>query len=170
MKPLPVVGLSAMLLLSYPAGARPVYKCEEGGKIVYTDQPCSPDARAATMPGLIVTAPPSASQRDLAHAWDERIARERAERDRGDAEWLKRHGERKDRDARVRRAMIEHKVVKGMTFDEVRQALGEPDRIASGDSYGTGKDSWTYERLGRTVNFKDGAVTSTSARKAKRSR
>ena len=167
MKPLLVFGLSAMLpmLIAGPAGAKPVYKCEEGGKVTFTDQPCSPDAAAATLPGLIVTQPPTQSQRELARSWDQRMVREAAERDRADAEWLKQHHGRKDRDLRVRKAMIGHTVIKGMTFAEVKQALGEPDHVASGDSYGTGKQTWTYADSGRTVNFKDGAVTTTSSRK-----
>ena len=172
MKPLLAAGLSAMLLplaISGPAGARPVYKCEEGGNVTFTDQPCSPDATAATLPGLIVTAPPTQSQRDLARSWDERNARATADRDRSDAEWLKQHHGRKDREQRVRKAMIEHRVVKGMTFDEVKQALGEPQGRSGGDSYGTDKETWTYAD-GRTVNFKDGAVTTTSKRKGRKAR
>ena len=172
MKPLLAAGLSAMLLpmaLPGPAGAKPVYKCEEGGNVTFTDQPCSPDATAAILPGLIVTAPPSQSQRDLARSWDERKARATAERDRADADWLKQHHGRRDREQRVRKAMIEHRVVKGMTFDEVKQALGEPHGRSGGDSYGTDKETWTYAD-GRTVNFKDGAVTTTSKRKGRKAR
>ena len=47
------------VMLSMSAGARPVYKCEEGGKITFTDQPCAPGARAAELPELIVTVPPT---------------------------------------------------------------------------------------------------------------
>lgn len=170
MNPLMVFGFG-LLLLSGPAGAKPVYKCEEGGKITFTDQPCSPGAQATTMPGLVVAEPPAKSQGELARAWDARIGRERAERDRADAEWLKQHRGRKDREARVRRAIIEHKVIKSMTFDEVKQALGEPDHIDTGDSFGSAKTTWTYERDGsrRTVNFKNGEVIST-LRKNRRTR
>lgn len=165
MNPFVVLGCG-LLLLSVTAGAKPVYKCEEKGKITYTDQPCSPDAQAATLPGLIVAQPPAAAQREQARAWDQRIARERAERDRADAEWLKRHADRKDREQRVRKAILAHKVIKSMTFDEVRQALGEPDRVETGDSYGTDKATWTYLAGGqrRTVNFKNGEVISTTRR------
>ena len=155
-----------VLLLSVSAGAKPVYKCEENGKITYTDQPCTPGARAAQLPGLIVTAPPTSSERDLARAHEARIGRARAERDRDDARWLKEHGNRKDREARVRKAILEHRVIKGMTFDEVKQALGEPQEIQGGDSYGTAKTTWVYAdgRARRSINFKDGQVTSTTAR------
>ena len=74
-----------------PAGAKPVYKCEEKGAITYTDRPCTPGAAAAELPGLIVTTPPTASERELARESDERLARDRAERDAADAEWLEQH-------------------------------------------------------------------------------
>jgi hypothetical protein len=159
----------AVLLWSLPAGAAPVYKCEQEGKVIYTDQPCSTGARAAELPGLVVTEPPPASQRDLARAWDERLARERAERDKADAVWLKEHARQADRQARVRKAILEHRVIKSMTMDEVRQALGEPQQVDTGDSYGTAKASWVYldGTHRRVVNFKDGEVTSTTRRSRK---
>ena len=170
MKPLMVVVVLAYVL-SGAAGAKPVYKCEEKGQITYTDQPCSAGARATELPGLIVAEPPTRSQRELARAHDARMEQMRTERDRDDAEWLKQHGNRKDREARVRKAIVEHKVIKSMTFDEVKQALGEPDRVDSGDSYGTDKATWIYADGGqqRTVNFKNGEVISTT-RKGRRSR
>jgi len=154
------------VLLSMSAGAKPVYKCEEGGTITFTDQPCAPGARAAELPDLVITAPPTPSQQDLARSHDARLGRERAARAREDAEWLKQHAAAEERAARVRKAILEHRVIRGMTFAEVKRALGEPDQVSSGDSYGTDKASWVYRRDGRTrtVNFKNGEVTSTSAR------
>lgn len=155
----------ACVVWSVSAGAKPVYKCEENGKITYTDQPCSPGAAATPLPGLIVTTPPTAAERDLARAHDARLDGARAARDRDDAQWLQQHANRKDRDARVRQAILAHKVIKGMTFAEVKQSLGEPQQVQGGDSYGTDKTAWIYtEGQRRTVNFKDGQVTSTSAR------
>ena len=169
MNPLLVSAL-VTLLLSGPAAAKPVYKCEENGKITYTDQPCSPGARAAELPGLIVTAPPTRAEQDLARAHSARLERARSARDRDDAEWLKQHADREDRAARVRQAILAHKVIKGMTFDEVERSLGEPQEVQGGDSYGTDKTTWIYTDGGkrRTVNFKDGQVTSTSARGKKK--
>ena len=157
------------------AGPQPrsqsVYKCQEKGAITYTDRPCAAGAEAATLPDLIVTAPPARAQLELARAHDARIARESSDRVRGDAEWLKQHGQRRDREARVRKAILGHEVIRNMTPDEVRQALGEPDHVDTGDSYGTAKETWTYLDGGsrRTVNFKDGKVT-TTARKDRRAR
>ena len=87
-------------IVSVSAGAKPVYKCEEGGTIHFTDQPCAPGARAAELPDLIVTVPPTRSQQDLARAHDARLAREHAERDREAAEWLKEEEQRKAQEAR----------------------------------------------------------------------
>ena len=160
------------MLLSIQAGATPVYKCQEKGKITYTDRPCSATATASTLPMLVVTDPPSATERALARAHDERIARGQAERDRDDEAWLKGHELAKDRAERVRKAIIGHKVIKGMTAAEVRQSLGEPDEVARSESFGSDKETWTYEGDGekRTVNFKDAQVTTTSARRGTRRR
>lgn len=164
MKPL-LWCVCGMLVLSGPAVGKPVYKCEENGKITYTDQPCAPGAAATALPGLIVTAPPTAAERDLARAHDARLDGARAARERDDSQWLKQHANRKDREARVRQAILAHKVIKGMTFAEVKQSLGEPQEVQGGDSYGTDKTAWIYTEGGRrTVNFKDGQVTSTSSR------
>jgi len=170
MKPLMLLAVVA-LLQSVPAGAEPVYKCEEKGAITYTDRPCSPAASQQALPPLVVVQPPGPAVRRRAQAYDADLARERAERDRADAEWLKQHHNRRDREQRVRQAILEHKVIKSMTADEVKQALGEPDHIDAGDSYGTAKETWTYLLDGerRTVNFKNGEVTTTT-RKGKRAR
>jgi hypothetical protein len=149
-----------------------IYKCHDGPSITYTDRPCHPDSAAAELPSLVVTAPPGRAERELARAHQERIAREAAERDRRDAEWVKQHNGRRDREERVRRAIVEGRVIKGMTMDEVRRALGEPDQVATGESYGTAKETWTYTRHGetRTVNFKNREVISSGSRRKGRGR
>lgn len=166
------VGVLFPLLLAGPAGAQPVYKCVEDGKITYTDRPCAAGAVASSLPGVIVVAPPGRSERELARQAEARLERERAERDRGDAQWLKQHGERKDREARVRKAIVGHKVIKGMTMNEVRQSLGEPDHVSGGESFGSDKASWTYTDAAgtRTVNFKNGEVTTSRLSRAKRNK
>lgn len=155
-----------VLVSSVSAGGLPVYKCEEKGVITYTDRPCSVDAEALTLRAPIVTAPLTSDERRRAAAWDRRATGEAGARDREDAQWLKRHGQRRDREARVGKAILEHRVIKGMTAAEVRRALGEPDAVAGGDSFGSAKESWTYREgtSTRTVNFKDGEVISTAGR------
>lgn len=155
-----------VLATGVSAGGMPVYKCEEKGVITYTDRPCSAESGALELRAPIVTVAPTASERALAQAWDRRTAGVATARDRDDAEWLKQHAQRRDREARVEKAIVEHRVIKGMTTQEVRSAMGEPERIAGGDSFGSAKESWTYRDGGssRTVNFKDGEVISTTGR------
>ena len=158
--------LSVLSLLPALAGAQTVYKCQEGGKITYTDRPCPASATAAELPLLIVAGKPSAREQALARAHDERLARAGSERDREDAVWLKEHARSADREARVHKAIVEHRVIKGMTAEEVNQSLGTPDAVASSESFGSDKETWTYTLDGktRTINFKDRQVTTTSAK------
>jgi hypothetical protein len=165
--------LAVSLLSAAVSGtSRTVYKCEEAGTITYTDRPCSAGATAHELPGLIVAPPPSASERALAARHDARLAAELADRDRADADWLKRHGEQRGREEKVRKAIIAHRAIKGMTVAEVRQALGDPEQVGGGETFGTDKEAWTYRVGGETrvVNFKNGEVLSTSTRHAKRRR
>jgi hypothetical protein len=164
-----VVGfLSAAVSTAAPT----VYKCEEGGTITYTDRPCSPSAAPHELPMAIVAQPPSATERALAREHDARIARDLEARDRADDQWLGHHAERQNRAEKVRKAIIARRVIRGMTVDEVRQALGDPEQVSGGESFGTDKQTWTYKLGGETrvVNFKDGEVLSTSTRRASRRR
>lgn len=159
-------GFCLLVLTPALCAAQTVYKCDEGGKITYTDRPCSASAKATEMPQLVVAAPPAASQRALAKAHDERLAAGASERDRNDAVWLKEHARARDREERVHKAIVAHKVIKGMTATEVNQALGEPDHVESSESFGSDKETWTYTIDGqtRTINFKDQQVTTSSKR------
>ncbi|HUR41085.1 MAG TPA: DUF4124 domain-containing protein [Verrucomicrobiae bacterium] len=165
-----VAVLAAAVCVSARVTANVIYKCDERGVITYTDRPCSPQAQRAELPALIVAQPPPRALLERAAAYDARQARDLAERERRDAEWLKAHGQKRQREDLVREAKVRGKVVKGMTPDEVRQALGEPDGIDSGDSFGTEKQTWTYMdgKAKRTVSFKDGAVTTTARKDAPR--
>lgn len=159
----------AAVALSVHAGA--VYRCEQDGHLTYTDQPCAGGANATLLPGPVVTAPPTATERELARQHDTRLARDRAARDRADAKWLKDQKGLKDRAAAVRKAIIEHRVIRGMTADEVKSALGPPDRVQRSESHGSRKETWIYEGDGasRRVNFKNGEV-STASRRERESR
>lgn len=165
-------GSVLLALLPVLATAQTVYKCTEDGKITYTDRPCSPTAKAAELPMAVVAARPSAREQALARQHDQRLAREEGERDRGDAAWLQEYARAQDREARVRKAIVEHRVIKGMTAEEVNQSLGTPDQVASSESFGSDKETWTYTVDGktRTINFKDRQVTTTSAKQKSRKR
>jgi hypothetical protein len=163
--------LSALCLLPGLAAAQAVYKCEEHGKLTYTDRPCPAGSTASELPGLIVAARPPASLQALARQHDERLARGLSERDREDAAWLKEHARARDREERVHKAIVEHRVIKGMTAEEVNQSLGEPQAVARSESFGSDKETWTYVIDGqtRTISFKDKQVT-TSSKRAKKTR
>lgn len=161
--------LLAVIGLSVHAGA--VYRCEKDGHVTFTDQPCADGAPVVPAPGLVVVAPPSNAERELARQYDARIAHDKSARDRADAKWLKDHKGLKDRAEKVRKAIIEHRVIRGMTMAEVKSALGEPDRVQKSESHGSRKETWIYEGNGATrrVNFKNGEV-STASRREKESR
>lgn len=161
--------LSAGLFQAVHAG--PIYKCEDTGAVTFTDQPCAAGAVPYRASGPVVSAPPTASERQLAAQYDARLERDRSARDRADAKWLKEQRGLKDRAERVRKAIIEHRVIRGMTAAEVKQSLGEPDRVRRSETHGSQKETWTYGMDGatRTVNFKNGEV-STASRREKDSR
>ena len=110
-------------------------------------------------------------ERELAAQYDVRLERDKSTRDRADAKWLKNQRGLKDRAERVRKAIIEHRVIRGMSSAEVKSALGPPDRVSKSETHGSRKETWTYVENGktRTVNFKNGEV-STSSRREKESR
>ncbi len=48
----------------------------------------------------------------------------------------------------------------GMTSGDVREVLGEPDRIEKNREAGVERIRWTYEKVGRALVFQDGRVVS----------
>lgn len=98
-------------------GSQVVYKCQEKGAITYTDRPCSKTAEAATLPQIVVTAPPARVQLDLAREHDARLARDLDERNRADAEWLKQH-------AAAKQAAAAQPKAKARTKSEPRRRRG----------------------------------------------
>ena len=72
---------------------------------------------------------------------------------------MKQHATSQQRETKVRAAIIDHRVIKGMTGDEVRRVLGEADeKSVSG--------SWLYHRDGKaiTVNFDNDGVSAVSSK------
>jgi hypothetical protein len=55
-------------------------------------------------------------------------------------------------------------VRKSMSFSEVRQLLGSPDRIEEFREDGKNRVRWVYRRDGRTIVFEDGRVISIAIR------
>lgn len=132
-----------------------VYKCLLQGRLTYTDRPCDAAAQPATLPP--VTAIQKSASDDLGKSHDERLSRERKSRDQADAAFLKSHAERSAREKAVRAAIIDHRVIEGMTGSEVDSALGSPDEVLPD---GTRR----YRRDGQriSIRFRQGAVSGIS--------
>lgn len=131
------------LLLACATCPAAVYRCEAEGRTLYTDRPCAAGARPHVLPAIGRL--PAGEEADLAAAHDARRAQRRQERERADAAWLKAHAGRKAQAARVEAAIAERRVVKDMTPDQVRRALGSPDEVQRKD----GRERWTWSQDGR---------------------
>lgn len=154
--------LPALLLLSAPVHAE-VYKCVLAGKTSYSDRPCDALAQPATLPPLNTIQRKEGD--DLAKNHDERLRRDKQARDQSDAAFLKSHAEKTAREKSVRAAILDHKVIKGMTGSEVESALGWADEKRP-------DGSWRYRRDGQqiTIRFEDGQVSGVSTTSEKKNK
>jgi len=148
------VCLSLPLLAFCMPAAAEVYRCGSGGQVTYTDQPCAAGER------LELAAPVTIAPEDgsLARSRERRIQADRQRRDAADAAWLERYEAETDKAEAIRSARLAGVAIEGMTAADVRQALGEPDKVTAGD----GGERWTYrlEDGGKqVVSFRDGAVS-----------
>ncbi len=152
--------LLALLLFTGTAQAE-VYKCLAQGKFSYTDTPCDAAARPTELPGL--TTIPHGRSENLSKAYDQRLSREKAARDKSDAALVKSHAEKAKHDQAVRAAIIDHRVIKGMTAAEVDSAMGAAEQTLDN---GGGR---RYRRGGQrlVITFKDGVVTQISNKREK---
>lgn len=154
------------------AVAAEVYRCEREGRTVYTDRPCSKGAKPAELPEINFVTTPGASKSNaaLAKEWDERTQRDKQARARADAAWIKEHDEKQSAADRVRAGLMRRKVVKGMSPDQVREILGEPDATVLQE----GRENitvWSYKPKDGpqyTISFRGGEVNSVSSRKGKK--
>lgn len=163
----------AVTLIMLPLWANAeVYRCERGGRMVYTDQPCNKNAKPAALPEINFVGTPGASQSDkeLARQWDQRIEKGKRVRSQSDKAWLDSHAAAQKKEERIRAAFNRHKVVKGMTPQQVRQILGDPDAQSIQD----GREDitiWSYKPDNgpqHTISFRGGEVNSVSTRKGKK--
>jgi hypothetical protein len=138
-----------------------VYRCEQGGRTVYTDTPCAAGSEpiAERQPTSIA----ADGDADLAAAHDERRERELDLRSTADAQWLRLHEDRRAEAARVRQGLVEGRVVAGMSAADVRHVRGAPDSIEPGA--GAGGERWVYrrDRKREVVQFENGRVKGPSA-------
>ena len=148
--------LTAFILLLLSAAAQAeVYKCVADGKTTYADRPCDAAALPAVLPPLNTIQRKSGD--DLAKRHDERLSKDKKARDVADAEFVKQRAAQIERDQIMRKAIIDHRVIKGMTPSEVESALGAADeKLPDG--------GWRYRRDGQRVSigFKEGEVSSVS--------
>ena len=133
-----------------------VYRCEQGGRTVYTDTPCA--AGSEPIEERQPTTIAAGGEADLVSAYDERRERERDLRSTADAQWLRSHEDRKAAAERVRQGLVEGRVVAGMSAADVRHVHGAPDAIEAGA--GAGSERWVYRRGKKreVVLFENGHV------------
>lgn len=154
--------LTALILLLLSATAQAeVYKCVTAGKTSYADRPCDAAAQPATLPPLNTIERKPGD--DLAKRYDERLSRDKSARDIADAEFVKQRAAQVQREKIMRKAIIDHEVIQGMTPSEVESALGTADeKLPDG--------RWRYRRNGQRVSigFNEGEVSSVSTTRESR--
>jgi hypothetical protein len=140
-----------------------VYRCEVDRRPVYTDRPCAAGSAPHDLP--VISVLPSPGEADLVADHDARRERHLKAKTQEDAKWLKDHRKRKVTDERMSAAAVDHKVLKDMSADQVRRALGSPDEVKRKD----GVERWTYVdgKQRRTVVLKNGRVSSAGGPKGK---
>lgn len=144
-----------LLLLAATTAHAEVYKCTVAGAVTYTDKPCEANAEPADLPPL--HAVPGKKSGDLAKQFDERIEKGRSARDKADAVFVKQQAQKTAREKAVRKAIIDHEVIEGMTPSEVQSALGHAD-----ETLPDGRWRYRRDRERITVRFKDGRVSGVS--------
>ncbi len=160
---------SLILLFAVGTAHAEVYRCERGGQVIYTDQPCSESAQPKDLPRLQVVEPNEFEQR-LAGEYDKKQARDKKARDKANKEWLVRHKANTLNSERLQKARKQGKVAAGMSAEQVRNLYGEPDDIKITGRENGATERWTFHRHGavQTVDLKDGLVTRHTEKKSKK--
>jgi hypothetical protein len=150
------------------AGEKQIYACDNAGGRMYGDA-CAPAAKEKVDHQPMSTmSPPSTEAAKLAKQYDAEAAHDLTAKRKADAAWLKQHDAEKARQAAIDKGLAEHHVVKGMTPQQVRSILNEPDRI---ENKGGEKERWIYNEAGHhqhVVTFENGVVVSDGGRGSKR--
>jgi hypothetical protein len=162
------------LMLTATGVSAEVYRCERDGRTHYQDRPCHKGDKPAALPDLNYVGTPKAgpAERAMARSWDRHQEQSRKERGKADAAWLKEHQQKADKAENVRTALNQRRVVKGMTPDQVREVLGEPDA----QSLQEGRENitvWSYrpdDGPQYTISFRDGEVNSVYRRSGRTKR
>src|SRR5574337_405170 len=140
------VALIAAMGAAIPAQAD-MYKCNEGGKVVYADQPCASNAERVR---VYNNSNPSAEDAAAADAQLSRLrqqqAAEDAARDVARAAEGQRAADRLAYAGRAREAVQSHRVFVGMTAEDARKSWGEPTKINRTITAGSTNEQWVYRR------------------------
>jgi len=140
------LALTSSLLALVPAAptAGEIYRCtrQDGGAPLYTDTRC--DAQAQPVPSRTPPTIAAYPAPDLAARHDQRLQREHERRQALDARWLAEHHRAAALDQRIRQAVVEGRVVAGMSAAQVRQAWGAPDQVIPQVGDGAPRERWVY--------------------------
>jgi len=150
--------VAAMIAFAYSGTVRAyVYRCIVDGHMVYTDVACAPNSAPADLPDITpVQAVPHA---DFAQQYDDEARRQAIIVRKARAEQIAAFEKKTAAETAIRKAVIEGRVVPGMTTAQVESVLNLPSRI---EDQGGPHERWFYQngRDRRTVTFKDGVVVS----------
>ncbi|HXF07227.1 MAG TPA: hypothetical protein VNK45_01650 [Candidatus Acidoferrales bacterium] len=137
-----------------------IYRCEQAGRTVLTDQPCAGGRIEHVAPHPAGALDPAGrqAQAERIRQYERESAAATAALRKADREWLADHA----REQVIEQAYQRREIVAGMSRDQVRQLLGAPIRIGRWvDADGPG-ERWHYPDRGEGpsfVLFQDGRVT-----------
>lgn len=154
--------LALILTLAVPALAwSQVYRCNAGGDIRFSDQPCGDDSEEVMIRDNRIGG--SFGQNLPAETAETETGEQAEESDTEKAEGTCRFINSTD----LRRYLVREQVVKGMTREQVRKAFGRPP-----ETYPTPQETWVYQTkyYGNLyeltyVYFRDGCVEDVVYRK-----
>lgn len=148
-----------MTLVAAPAGA--VYRCQDANGVIFSDQPCGPDAERITVPDNRIGGDFGTGLPPPEETGDEPEAEDPAQAEADDSPC------RYINSTDLRRYLIRGQVVRGMTREQVVEAFGPPV-----ETYPVPQLTWVYETdyYGKLyeltyVYFEDGCVTRVEYRK-----
>ncbi len=136
------------------------------GKTFYTDTPCQPGATPVPLPPITpIDRQPTSTP--MTRQFDAEARRDAATKRKADEASSKAYAANKAHEEAVRSAIIEHRLIKGMSASELRQSIGEPTRI---DYEGTPSERWLYQngRDRRMLIFTNGVLKSDRASTSRR--
>lgn len=162
--------MAGLLLVAMLPASAEVYRCVDGDRVRYTDQPCVAGEVPHALPPAVVLPAPVVDDADVEQA-ERRRAAAAERRNDADAKWTAEYEARKADQERLRRARGRGEVVEGMSMEDVRRLHGEPYDVSRARGGKAERETWNYVlagggRLG--VTFTDGRVTAVRSRERAR--